>query len=76
MLMDLFYEVSKVSRKRRVHFHSFMSDVHSQIHQVKQETVFSFQAGAKPKVRDPIPPVAEAIAESTWLLCFDEFQVS
>jgi hypothetical protein len=31
--------------------------------------------GTKPKVYDPIPPVAEEIAETTWLLCFDEFQV-
>ena len=27
------------------------------------------------KVFDPIRPVAEEIADETWLLCFDQFQV-
>lgn len=74
--MDLFYDVAMVQRKLRVHFHSFMSDVHSRIHRVKQETVHNYSDGTKPRVYDPIPPVAEEIADETWLLCFDEFQVS
>lgn len=76
LCMDLFHDVAPVQRKLRVHFHSFMSDVHSRIHRVKQETVHNFSHGTKPRVYDPIPPVAEGIAEETWLLCFDEFQVS
>lgn len=74
--MDLFHDVALVRRKLRVHFHSFMSDVHTRIHRVKQETVHIDNHGTKPRVYDPIPPVAAEIAEETWLLCFDEFQVS
>ena len=29
MLMDLFYDEVPVEKKQRVHFHSFMLDVHS-----------------------------------------------
>ena len=44
------------------------------IHQFK--TSIPFQAGReKPHKYDPIPPVASDIANNTWLLCFDEFQV-
>ena len=28
MLMDLFYETAQVAKKQRVHFNSFMLDVH------------------------------------------------
>ncbi len=31
-LMDLFYQSVNVSRKRRVHFHAFMADVHARVH--------------------------------------------
>ena len=31
MLMDLFFEIVKVKRKRRLHFHEFMSEVHEKI---------------------------------------------
>ena len=33
MLMDLFFDASPVRRKRRVHFHEFMADVHEHIRQ-------------------------------------------
>jgi cell division protein ZapE len=71
MLMDLFFEALPVRRKRRVHFHAFMSDVHERIHAWRQ----ALKAG---EVRgdDPIRPVAEALAEEAWVLCFDEFAVS
>src|SRR3546814_10907102 len=32
MLMEMFFSMAKVERKRRVHFHEFMADVHGRIH--------------------------------------------
>ena len=32
MLMDLFYDEVPVEKKQRVHFHSFMLDVHSSMY--------------------------------------------
>ena len=36
MLMDLFFEASPVARKRRVHFHEFMADVHERVRQFRE----------------------------------------
>ncbi len=71
MLMDLFYEVTVIRRKRRVHFHEFMSDVHERIHAHRQAHKLGQVKGD-----DPIPPVAAQIAEETRLLLFDEFTVT
>ena len=71
MLMDLFFETSAVQRKRRVHFHEFMADVHERVHGYRQE----IKNGTLPE-QDPIQRAAAAIAEETWLLCFDEFHVT
>ncbi len=71
MLMDLFFERAVVKRKRRAHFHEFMSDAHERIHAVCQK----IKAGTM-KGSDPVAPVAAEIAEETRLLCFDEFSVT
>jgi cell division protein ZapE len=71
MLMDLFFETSAVVRKRRVHFHEFMSDVHERVHAYRQEIKNGEGNG-----HDPIQRTAAAIAEESWLLCFDEFHVT
>ena len=71
MLMDLFFATSVVKRKRRVHFHEFMADVHERVHVYRQD----IKNGALPE-QDPIQRAAAAIAEETWLLCFDEFHVT
>ncbi|XP_054261173.1 putative ATPase N2B isoform X2 [Macrosteles quadrilineatus] len=75
MLMDLFYECVENSQKRRVHFHSFMMDVHARIHEVRKHIVRDVTS-TKPQPFDPIPPVAEALSAKAWMLCFDEFQVT
>ncbi|MEO0543492.1 MAG: cell division protein ZapE [Pseudomonadota bacterium] len=71
MLMDFFYRACPAKRKRRCHFHEFMADVHDRIgaHRkaVKEGTA---------KGDDPIPPVANALAEEAYVLCFDEFAVT
>jgi cell division protein ZapE len=66
MLMDLFFETAQVPRKKRIHFHEFMQDTHRRFHQIKRDN---------PGIDDPIPPLADLIAEEAALLCFDEFQV-
>ncbi|HEX3498263.1 MAG TPA: cell division protein ZapE [Stellaceae bacterium] len=65
MLMDLFFAATPIARKRRVHFHAFMLEVHERI----------FDDGRLVE-GDSIAPVAKAIATATTLLCFDEFQVT
>ncbi len=70
MLMDLYYECSRVTRKRRAHFHAFMADVQDRIHRARQDIL-----AGRLKGDDPIAPVADQIAAEARLLCFDEFAV-
>ncbi len=67
MLMDLFFASAEVARKQRIHFHRFMQSAHARVFAWKQEN---------PNGTDPIPPLADTIAASASLLCFDEFQVN
>ena len=73
MIMDLFFEAVPIplSRKRRIHFHGFMADVHARIHKYRQD----LKAG-KVKGEDPIAPIAADLAKKSALLCFDEFAVT
>ena len=67
MLMDLAFFTLPIQRKQRVHFHSFMLSVHSKIHE--RRTKVGGEA-------DVLPAVALDIFNDSWLLCFDEFQVT
>ena len=85
MVMDLFYHTlpSNITRKRRVHFHQFMMDVHKSSHEFKKK----MQAATSKRTsvgrsgrsgggsKDPIEPVIREIARDAQVLCFDEFQV-
>lgn len=66
-LMNLFFEAAPVAKKRRAHFHAFMSDVHERLHRARSGAA----SGA-----DPVAQVAREIAAETRLLCFDEFAVT
>jgi cell division protein ZapE len=71
MLMDMFFELLPVRRKRRVHFNDFMADVQDRIQKHRQA-----RKNGTVREDDPIPPVARALAEEAWVLCFDEFSVT
>ena len=62
-LMDCFYEAVPYQRKRRVHFHAFMQQIHRELEAHKGEA-------------DPLRQVADKLAAQVRLLCFDEFHVS
>jgi cell division protein ZapE len=66
MLIDLFFAAAPVERKRRVHFHAFMLEVHDSLHRQRQERAVD---------SDPLAPLAARLAAEAWLLCFDEFHV-
>ena len=62
-LMDSFYRCVPLVRKRRVHFHHFMREIHRELSEVKG-------------TEDPIAEVAARTAKRYRLICFDEFHVS
>lgn len=62
-LMDLFFGSLDISRKKRIHFHRMMRDVHSRLKNLGE-------------VADPLDRVAADLASETRVLCLDEFFVS
>lgn len=62
-LMDLFFETLAIERKRRVHFHRLMAEVHARLKELGS-------------IGDPLDRVAGDIANEARVLCFDEFFVS
>jgi len=62
-LLDLFFETLAVDKKRRVHFHRMLSDVHARLKQLDD-------------VEDPLDIVADDLSREVSVLCFDEFFVS
>ena len=63
LMMDAFFKVARHRRKRRVHFHEFMREIHARL-------------GALSGEADPLDHIATDIASELRLLCFDEFHVS
>ena len=71
MLMDMFFQHSRVQHKRRAHFHEFMAEVHERIYGYRQNIARGEIADG-----DVIGLTAHAIFDQAWLLCFDEFHVT
>ncbi len=62
-LMDSFYLCLPLVRKRRVHFHHFMREIHRELNELRG-------------TEDPLAAVAENTAKRYRLICFDEFHVA
>ena len=62
-LMDSFHHCVPVRRKRRIHFHRFMQEVHHELHRRTGQA-------------DPLAAIARAFAKRTRLLCLDEFHIT
>jgi cell division protein ZapE len=62
-LMDSFYDCAPVARKRRIHFHRFMQEVHRGMTRRQGQT-------------DPLSVVAADFAKDARLLCLDEFHIT
>ncbi|MGZ5072078.1 MAG: cell division protein ZapE, partial [Usitatibacter sp.] len=62
LMMDAFYKVSRHRRKRRVHFHEFMREIHARMR-------------ALSGTPDPLDVISTEIARELRLLAFDEFHV-
>src|SRR4051812_19742956 len=68
MLMNIFFETAPLAKKERVHFHAFMRDIHGEIHRRRQLPMYADEG-------DPIPGMADGIADNATLLCIDELEV-
>jgi cell division protein ZapE len=62
-LMDSFFLCVPLVRKRRVHFHHFMREIHREL-------------DAEKGSEDPLAAVAEKVSRRYRLICFDEFHVA
>lgn len=62
MLMDSFFTSIKNRKKRRIHFHAFMQEIHAKRAILKSDDVIS--------------DLADDIAKHASLLCLDEMQIS
>jgi len=62
-LMDSFFAYTTAERKKRIHFHRFMQEIHKSLH-------------AHQGHEEPMSLVARDIAEQVKLLCLDEFHVT
>jgi cell division protein ZapE len=63
LMMDAFFKVLPHRRKRRVHFHEFMREIHARMRALSGQ-------------EDPLDLISTDIAKELRVLAFDEFHVS
>lgn len=61
-LLDLFYDAVDFPQKKRFHFHHFMQTIDAELRRLQGH-------------KNPLKQIANELAASTRLLCFDEFMV-
>jgi peroxisome-assembly ATPase len=71
-IMDLFFEVIPIQRKKRVHFNNFMIDIHKRLHRLKSLSKGSSNTAGV----NIMEQITNELMEEAYLLCFDEFQVT
>lgn len=62
-LMDQFFDSVPLERKKRLHFHHFMKNVHTELNKLSGQ-------------QNPLDTVADQICKEALVICFDEFFVS
>ena len=62
-LMDSFFNCAPVARKRRIHFHRFMQELHQRMKALTGQS-------------EPLAAVARDVAKEARLLCIDEFHIT
>ncbi|MBI4204249.1 MAG: cell division protein ZapE [Betaproteobacteria bacterium] len=62
-LMDSFFNCAPTTRKRRIHFHRFMQEIHHGLHDHRGQA-------------EPLAAIARDIARRVRLVCLDEFHIT
>eukprot|EP00933_Yihiella_yeosuensis_P050176 TRINITY_DN47938_c0_g1_i1.p1 TRINITY_DN47938_c0_g1~~TRINITY_DN47938_c0_g1_i1.p1 ORF type:complete len:593 (+),score=127.47 TRINITY_DN47938_c0_g1_i1:41-1819(+) len=70
-MMDMFHDHLPIEKKKRIHFHEWMIDVHSRLHKKQKGS-----SGNTNTADDLVEQVAADMMNEAWVLCFDEFQVT
>ncbi len=65
MLMDIFFQACPIEKKRRVHFHAFMKEVHEFFHQLEPS-----------QRHNKVERLVNEISRSVEVLCFDELHIT
>ncbi len=64
MLMDLFFDYIPIAPKRKLHYLTFIQEIHDRLKEIRYDNV-----------DDVIPQLSNILVQNTKLLCLDEFQI-